>query len=117
MFEKVTTFADSVFYDASSWTMALAYGMPYVAQTSVSSGKEISSLPTQNLNFPADGKYVAFLVDWTDYFAPKFLHHIQKAGVHVETTALPFTSNTGQGLREFPAGSLIIPTAFQKLTR
>lgn len=116
MFEKVTTFADSIFYDASSWTIALAYGMPYAAQTSVGSGTEVSTLPTQNLNFPSDGKYVAYLVDWTDYFAPKFLHRIQKAGVHVETTAIPFTSNTDQGLKEFPAGSLIIPTAFQKLS-
>jgi len=116
MFEKVTTFADSVFYDASAWTMSLAYGVPYAAQASVGSGTEVSTLPTQNLNFPADGKYVAYLVDWTDYFAPKFLHHIQKAGIHVETTAIPFTSNTNQGPKEFPAGSLIIPTAFQKLS-
>jgi hypothetical protein len=116
MFEKVTTFADSVFYDASAWTMALAYGMPYAAQTAVASGTEVSTLPAQNLEFPTDGKYVAYLVDWTDYFAPKFLYHIQKAGVHVETTALPFTSNTVQGPKEFPAGSLIIPIAFQKLS-
>lgn len=116
IFEKVTTFADSVFYDASSWTMALAYGMPYATQTAVSSGKEVSALQAQNLTFPADGKYVAYLVDWTDYFSPKFLHHIQKAGVHVETTAMSFTSNTDQGPRKFPAGSLIIPTAFQKLS-
>jgi hypothetical protein len=31
MFEYVTTFADSVFYDASAWTMAAAYGMPFSA--------------------------------------------------------------------------------------
>ncbi|MCR9016678.1 M14 family zinc carboxypeptidase [Aquiflexum gelatinilyticum] len=115
MFEKVTTFADSVFYDASSWTMALAYGMPYATQTVVS-GKKIEKLPSQTLTFPADGKYVAYLVDWSDYFAPKFLHHIQSAGVHVEVTAQPFTSNTDQGSKEFTAGSLVIPTAFQKLS-
>lgn len=115
MFEKVTTFSDSVFYDASSWTMALAYGMPYATQT-VISGKEIKELPSQNLTFPADGKYVAYLVDWSDYFAAKFLHHIQSAGVHVEVTAQTFTSNTDQGAKEFIAGSLVIPTAFQKLS-
>lgn len=116
IFEKVTSFADSVFYDASSWTMALAYGIPYAAQPTVGAGTQISTLPTQNLKFPEDGKYVAYLVDWTDYFAPKFLHLIQNAGLHVETTALPFTSNTDQGPKEFPAGTLIIPTAFQKLS-
>jgi len=116
IFEKVTEFADSVFYDASSWTMALAYGMPYAAQTTLTSGKEVTALPVPELHFPSEDNYVAYMVDWSDYFAPKFLYHIQKAGVHVEANALPFTSNTDAGPKEFPAGSLIIPTAFQKLS-
>lgn len=116
MFEKVTEFADSVFYDASSWTMALAYGIPYTSQTVASTGKELTTLPSLELHFPQAGKYVAYLVDWSDYFAPKFLHHLQASGVHVETTALPFTSNTDQGSKDFPAGSLVIPTGFQKLS-
>ncbi len=115
MFEKVTTFADSVFYDASSWTMALVYGMPYSVQAAVTAGKEISELPNQDLLFPNEGKFVAYLGDWTDYFAPKFLHHLQQSDVHVEAAALPFTANTHNGEKEFPAGSLIIPTGFQNL--
>nr|WP_106131727.1 M14 family zinc carboxypeptidase [Mongoliibacter ruber]PRY90479.1 zinc carboxypeptidase [Mongoliibacter ruber] len=115
MFEKVTEFADSVFYDASSWTMALAYGIPYADQTVSNLGEELSTLPTQELHFPEGGKYVAYLVDWSDYFAPKFLHHLQSSGVHVETSALSFTSNTETGEREFPAGTLVIPTAFQSM--
>ena len=36
MFDPVKTFHDSVFYDASSWTVAMAYNMPYSAsRTSV----------------------------------------------------------------------------------
>ena len=114
MFEKVTEFADSVFYDASSWTMALAYGMPYAGQTAFQSGNELHELPAQDLHFPEVGKYVAYLVDWSDYFAPKFLHHIQTAGLHAEVTALPFTSATEDGSKDFPAGSLIIPIGFQQ---
>lgn len=115
MFEKVTEFADSVFYDASSWTMALAYGMPYAAQSNFQSGDALTSLADQSLHFPETGKYVAYLVDWSDYFAPKFLHHIQSKGVHVEVTALPFTSATDAGTKEFPTGSLVIPMGFQQL--
>ncbi len=116
VFEKVTEFADSVFYDASAWTVALTYNMPYESQSILSSGREITSLEEQKLNFPASNDYVAYLVDWTDYFAPKFLHLVQKAGVHVESNGVPFTSLTEQGEKEFPAGSLVIPTAFQKVS-
>jgi hypothetical protein len=115
MFEKVTAFADSVFYDASSWTMALAYGMPYSGQTAFQAGKELTSLPTYTPHFPEEGQYVAYLVNWSDYFAPKLLHQLQSAGVHVETTALPFTSITDAGEIEFPAGSLVVPLGFQTL--
>lgn len=115
MFEKVTDFADSIFYDASSWTMALAYGMPYAGQAAFSASKEITAVEKPALHFPSNGNYVAYLLDWSDYFAPKFLHLIQSAGIHVEVTALPFTSTTDAGSKEFPAGSLIIPTAFQKI--
>lgn len=114
MFEKVTEFADSVFYDASSWTMALAYGMPYAVQSNFQSGDALTSLADQNLHFPEAGKYVAYLVDWSDYFAPKFLHHIQSNGIHVEVAALPFTSATDAGAKEFASGALMIPMGFQQ---
>ncbi len=39
-FEKVTQYNDSVFYDASTWTMALAYNMPYEALSSSPSKKD-----------------------------------------------------------------------------
>ncbi|MBW3468034.1 M14 family zinc carboxypeptidase [Arthrospiribacter ruber] len=116
MFEKVTEFADSVFYDASAWTMALAYGIPYEGQSSANLGKELTELPEQSLHFPVSGKYVAYLSDWSDYFAPKFLHLLQQSGVHVETPAKTFTSKTESGEREFTAGTMIIPTGFQTMS-
>lgn len=116
MFEKVTEFADSVFYDASAWTMALAYGILYEGQSSANLGKELTELPEQSLHFPESGKYVAYLSDWSDYFAPKFLHLLQQSGVHVETSAKTFTSKTESGEREFTAGTLIIPTGFQTMS-
>ncbi|UJP63881.1 M14 family zinc carboxypeptidase [Mongoliitalea daihaiensis] len=115
MFEKVTDFADSVFYDASAWTMALAYGIPYEGQATPTTGKELTALPERTAEFPANDAYVAYLVDWSDYFAPKFLHHLQSNGVHVEVTSLPFTAATESGSRLFPAGSLVIPPAFQQM--
>ncbi|SIT15273.1 M14 metallopeptidase family protein [Belliella pelovolcani] len=117
MFEKVTEFADSVFYDASAWTMALAYDMPFASQANASmKGNRIEKVKDSELRFPTESPYVAYLVNWSDYFAPKFLHQIQQSGVHVETNMLPFSALTDDGEMEFPAGSLIIPTGFQSLS-
>lgn len=115
MFEKVTDFADSVFYDASSWTMALAYGIPYEGLISTNTGKAVISIAPSEKVFPAQDAYVAYLVDWSDYFAPKLLYQLQSQGVHVEVASLPFTAITTTGEKLFPAGSLVIPPAFQTL--
>ncbi|GAB3225105.1 zinc carboxypeptidase [Algoriphagus aestuariicola] len=114
MFEYEKEFADSVFYDASAWTMAAAYGMPFSAAASAKSGTEITEVAVPNFTFP-EGKAYAYLVDWTDYYAPKMLFEMQKAGIHVEAIHRPFSSQTQDGKVDFTAGTLMIPLGFQKL--
>ncbi|WP_425639332.1 M14 metallopeptidase family protein [Algoriphagus yeomjeoni] len=114
MFEDVKEFADSVFYDASAWTMARAYGMPFASNASDKTGDLLTEVPTQTYDFPT-GKAYAYLIDWSDYYAPKMLFDLQEAGVHVEVINRPFTSKTQDGETKFSAGTLIIPSGFQKL--
>lgn len=115
MFEYVDEFADSVFYDASAWTMAAAYGMPFAANAGSATGEPLRSIDFPSYDFP-DGNAYAYLIDWSDYYAPKFLFEAQKAGIHVEQVNAPFTSQTLSGPHEFPAGTLMIPMGFQKLS-
>jgi hypothetical protein len=116
MFEYEKDFADSVFYDASAWTVAAAYGMPFSAAPAVKAGVEVKEAPNSNFTFP-EGKAYAYLIDWSDYFAPKMLYELQKAGIHVEAVHRPFSSQTQAGSVEFSAGTLMIPMGFQKLLR
>ena len=113
MFEDVKEFADSVFYDASAWTMARAYGMPFTTATTIKAGNKLTEAPASTFDFPS-GKAYAYLVDWSDYYAPKMLFDLQEAGIHVEMINRPFTSKTQDGEIKFSAGTLMIPTGFQK---
>jgi hypothetical protein len=114
MFEYEKKFADSVFYDASAWTMAAAYGMPFAAGTGAKLGSEIQSVSGPNFTFP-EGKAYAYLIDWSDFYAPKMLFEMQKAGIHVESVHRPFSSQTQDGVVSFSSGTLMIPMGFQKL--
>ncbi|MDN3203460.1 M14 family zinc carboxypeptidase [Algoriphagus sediminis] len=113
MFEYVGEFADSVFYDASAWTMAAAYGMPFAENGGGSRGELVESIDFESHAFP-EGDAYAYLIDWSDYYAPKFLYHAQKEGIHVEQVNRPFTSETHEGPVDFPAGTLMIPMGFQQ---
>jgi hypothetical protein len=114
MFEEVKEFADSVFYDASAWTMAHAYGMPFAKSISSKSGSQIKEIIYPTHPFP-DTKAYAYLIDWSDYYAPAMLFDLQKAGVHVEIVNRTFASQTQDGRKDFPAGTLMIPMGFQKM--
>ncbi|OOG72819.1 M14 metallopeptidase family protein [Algoriphagus sp. A40] len=114
MFEYEKEFADSVFYDASAWTMAAAYGIPFSSAGSAKAGTEIKEAPKANHVFP-EGKAYAYLIDWSDYYAPKMLFEMQKAGIHVEAIHRAFSSQTQDGKIDFSAGTMMIPMGFQKL--
>ncbi|EAZ79163.1 M14 family metallopeptidase [Algoriphagus machipongonensis] len=114
MFEEVTEFADSVFYDASTWTMAHTYGMPFATSSGIKPGDEVTEVSEIGYPFP-EGKAYAYLIDWADYYAPRMLNDLQKAGIHVEVINRPFTSQTTSDVVEFGAGTLMIPMGFQDL--
>ncbi len=114
MFEYEKEFADSVFYDASAWTMAAAYGIPFAAAAGAKNGTEVTTVATPEFTFP-EGKAYAYLIDWSDYYAPKMLFELQKAGIHVEAVHGAFSSQTQDGKVDFTAGTMMIPMGFQKL--
>lgn len=116
IFDKVTQFHDSVFYDTSAWSMSLAFNMPHAVVKQNLLGNKVTSE-----NFDTEGIAVskaayAYLADWADYNTPIFLHELQEAGVFVKTTLSPFTAQTQTGEKSFGYGSLLIAVTDQKLS-
>jgi len=69
MFEKVTTFHDSVFYDASTWTMALAYGLPHDALSATTKFSKGDKVTVENLVTPPAAvtkSNYAYLIEWNE---------------------------------------------------
>jgi hypothetical protein len=117
IFERPETFADSVFYDASAWTVSLAFGIPDLALRSgrLPMGAQVTEIPTLRGAGPVARSSVAYLMDWTDSGAPRALQAMQAAGVRAEAAFAPFTAGTTDGPRAFSRGSISIPVATQKL--
>jgi hypothetical protein len=118
IFERTSEFADSTFYDASTWTLSLAYGMPdaEIRSTRFGRGARVTQPPApQGLGTAPAGSY-AYLLDWSDYFAPRALHYLVSRGVHAEAAFRPFTARTYNGVRAYPAGSISIPAGAQSMS-
>ncbi|MDP6039880.1 MAG: M14 family metallopeptidase [Candidatus Latescibacteria bacterium] len=117
MFERRTTFQDSLFYDVSAWTLPLAFNMP-LAELKSSSQEFIGALLPAS-KFP-QGRQVgeqnpyAYLFEWKGYYAPRALYRLQKAGIQAKVATRQFRTRTAEGVRSFDYGTILIPTGIQK---
>ena len=118
VFEKVTEFADSTFYDTSAWSIALSYGLPHVAvqEGDVPQGAAVTAVPTRGGIGTVDRSTYAYLLDWNDYHAAKALYALQQHNVVTKTAFEPFTIRTTSGVRDYPRGSILIPLQPQTIS-
>lgn len=119
VFEKVTQFYDSVFYDASAWTMSLAYGLPHDALNATAKFSKGDRVKVEDLTpkpAPVTKSSYAYLLEWTDYYAPKALYHLISNNVFAKTSFEPFTAQVGGAKKNFGYGTIVIPVADQNLS-
>jgi len=116
IFETYDDYADSVYYDASAWSLVNFYNMPYAEITSsFKAGPEVSgSENIKNVGDFVKSDY-AYLIPWDDYSAPAFLYYLQKGGVIATAAFKPFTISISGKNQEFSYGTIMIPVSKQKI--
>ncbi len=116
-FETYEKYRDSVYYDASAWSLANFYQLNYRGVSkSPSLVKPISSSDLL-IETEVDDSAYAYIVDALDYNVPAFTHALQKQGIVPMAAFKPFEVNTEEGKVNFSYGSLVIPVSLQKLSK
>lgn len=117
-FNKDLSVPDSVFYDGSTWTVVLAYGLPYAPLTDrqMYLGKAVQNFPESGLLTTNESAY-AYLVEWSDYHSAAFLSGLFKKDIQVYASSKDFSSNVGSHVQDFGSGTLVIPVAGQKISQ
>lgn len=114
MFEKRTQFKDSLFYDISSWTLPLAFGVEY---------EELKTIPslgekTKDEKFPigkriGDKSNYAYVFESVGYYAPRSIYRLLHHGIRIKVSTNVFFHRDG---KKFEAGSILVPLADQSKT-
>lgn len=115
VFETYNEYRDSVFYDASAWSVANFYNMKAKGLKSVRLGKEITSTKNSIKLAKINKTNYAYLLDWDDYNTPAALYYLQQKGLKVASAFKPFSAKTTVGNKDFHYGTLMIPVSKQKL--
>ncbi len=113
MFEKRTTFEDSLFYDISSWTFPLAFGLEYEEVKSIPSlGEKLVNpkMPVGIMN--NDNASYAYAFEPFGYYTPRAIYRLVSHGIRIKVANEVFHHSTG---KSFARGSIMIPLENQNL--
>lgn len=114
MFETYSKYRDSVYYDASAWSLANFYNMKYKPTTTLKLGDKINN--TNNLVdvSPVQPSNYAYIIDWDDYNAPAVLNYLQENGLVLSSAFKPFSLKVNNNTKSFGYGALVLPVSLQK---
>ncbi len=112
MFEKRTTFTDSLFYDISAWAFPLAFNLDYFElKSDINVGELVTNLELENGKVTTKSGY-AYLMEWNEYYTPKALNKILQKGIRAKVGMKPFSINE----EHFDYGTILIPVQNQNLS-
>ncbi|WP_350292299.1 M14 family zinc carboxypeptidase [uncultured Croceitalea sp.] len=114
MFETYSKYQDSVYYDASAWSVANFYNMKYKPVTNLNLGIKVTATDNLIKLTPLQKTDYAYIIDYDDYNATAALNYLQMNGVVVSSAFKPFTAKTTVGTVSFNYGALVIPVSLQK---
>lgn len=110
--ETRTEFTDSLFYDVSSWTLPLAFNIPYIEYRQ--NPRNLIGDPVDNITydggmFNGGRASYAYVLEWNRYYAPRALYRLQSNDVRTMVAMQPFTMRINDEVKEFQRGSIVIP--------
>lgn len=111
MFEKRTSFKDSLFYDISAWTLPLAFNIDhaYVNHTGAM-GPEVEELVSPQGEVSKKSSY-AYLFKWNEYSTPNLLYQILSKGLRAKVAMKPFTLEDVK----YSYGTIMVPVQNQQM--
>ena len=117
-FETHSKYVDSVFYDASAWSVSNIYNMKSKELKTFIGESEIKSTESFVKNLKPKKSNYAYILDWDDYNSPAALNHLQKNGIITYSAFKPFTIkvNGTNSSKKFNYGSVLIPVSKQNIS-
>ena len=117
LFEEVTTFTDTTFYDVSTWTFTHSFDIPFAKLNSVkglkSSNEPVSSEKLKGKLVRGESQ-IGYLFRWNEYSAPTALYTIQKEGLITKVATDIFSVEIDGKNEEFSYGTVFIPVGGQE---
>ncbi|MEO1653612.1 MAG: M14 metallopeptidase family protein, partial [Bacteroidota bacterium] len=115
IFQTQTKFKDSLFYDVSTWTLPLAFNLPYTKVNNIPSSEPIEAIPFPVGQLQGPPSQVGYVFNCHAYYTPRALHHLLKKGVKVRVATQEAQVSTSEGPFQMKYGAIFIPVGIQDM--
>ena len=119
IFEEVTTFRDTAFYDVSTWTFTHAFDIPVTRLTSLKD-VQLSDQPVSaeliRGSVIGEKSSVAYLFRWNEYSTPEALYHLQDKGLITKVATKDFSFSINGRKENFTHGTILVSVPQQVLS-
>ncbi len=117
IFQDVTTFTDSTFYDVSTWTVPYSLNIQCAeigSLNDVSFSEKAIATKIEGEIIGGESK-LAYLFRWNEYTTPKALYKLQNARLITKVASNKFSFEINGKEEQFTYGTILIPVHGQKL--
>jgi hypothetical protein len=115
MFEKRTSFTDSLFYDISSWTLPLAFGLEYEEMKAIPAhGEKLATVSLPVGKRVGNKSEYAYVFESNGYYAPRAIYRLLSHGLMLKVASDPFYHSDG---KKFERGTIMLPLSGQEKTQ
>ena len=112
IFETLTEFEDSTFYDVSTWTLPPAFGLDYAALSRRDFRADLvgtQHAPPLPVAAVPDRSTYGYVFEWAPYHAPRALQRVLEHELLARVATRPVNVATTAGDRRLATGSIVVP--------
>ena len=115
LFEDVTSFTDTTFYDVSTWTMPYAFDINFARLESFGSDESDDAVQAEKIEGQLIGgkSELGYLFRWNEYSTASALFSLQSEGLITKVATEKFSFEIDGNTEDFSYGTILVPSSGQ----
>lgn len=107
--ERTTSYPDSIFYDVSTWTLPLAFGVEHAAVTDAPDrGDRLQDVSYQSGDVVGGRSEYTYIVPWGRYYAPRAVQRLHNNDIRPRVMTDSLVARVDGGTQSFDRGAIVV---------
>ncbi len=107
--ERTSSYPDSIFYDVSTWSLPLAFGVEYAEVSDApSEGQPLDDVSYQSGEVIGGRSQYTYVLPWGRYFAPRAVQRLHNNDIRPRVMSDPFTARVNGSTQSFGRGAIVV---------